>query len=248
MCALLCRISTEAVRDCAKESGHSVFGINHSIFVLASAPRSSYSSALALSLPLLPLDNHLCSFLTTMDHGRRPRPRRKLPCCRPLGLGLGPQHRRWRRGTRPTTSSIDSAAVRRHTSRLCHRRSPQPCTLLITPRRSLRRSKMHRFRSVEAPVAKPLFTNDRWCPLLHRNAFRLNEMAVVAALQPSFSADSELVLELCSRGRRSHGRPPDCPTRVPARPPRRRPFVARLSSMTGAASDDRRACWTSSAL
>ena len=178
------------------------------------------------------------------DHDRHYRPRRKLPRRRPLGLI--PQRRR--RGTRPTTSSVDSTAVRRRASRLCRRRSPRPCTSLIAPRLGLRRSETQRFRSTKALVVKPLFTNDQWGPPIHRNAFRLNEMAVVAALQPSFSADSELVLELCSRGRRSHGRPPDCPTRVPARPPRRRPFVARLSSMTGAASDDRRACWTSSAL
>ena len=39
---------------------------------------------------------------------------------------------------------------------------------------------------------------------LHKNAFRLNEMIVVAALQPSFSVDNELALELRSGVSRSH--------------------------------------------
>ena len=43
---------------------------------------------------------------------------------------------------------------------------------------------------------------------LHRNAFRLNEMAVVAALQPPFRADLKLTLELRSRVRCLHGRRP----------------------------------------
>ena len=127
-------------------------------------------------------------------------PLRKLPRRRPPGLG--PQRRR--RGTRPMTSSVDSAAVRRHASRLCRRRSPRPCTSLIAPCRSLRRSETQRFRSAEALVAKPFFNNDRWFPPLHINAFRLSEMAVVVALSPPFSADSELALELRSGVRRWH--------------------------------------------
>ena len=125
------------------------------------------------------------------DHDRRSRPRHKLPRCRPLGLVL----QRRRRGTRPTTSSVDSTAVRRRASRLCRRRSPRPCTSLIAPRLGLRRSETQRFRSTKALVVKPLFTNDQWGPPIHRNAFRLNEMAVVAALQPSFSADNKLTLD-----------------------------------------------------
>ena len=97
------------------------------------------------------------------DHDRRGRPRRKLPRRRPLGLG--PQRRR--RGTRPTTSSVDSATECRCASRLCRRKSPRPCTSLIVSGRSLNVRRSHRRRPPTAQPARPLVRRGEG--LLRRN-------------------------------------------------------------------------------
>ena len=116
------------------------------------------------------------------DDDRRGRPRRKLPRCRPLGLG--PQRRH--RGTCTKASSVDSIAVSRHALRLCRRRSPRPCTSLIAPRRSLRQSETKRFRSFEALVTKPLFTNDQWGPPLNKMSFDLTKWQYLRLCSHSF--------------------------------------------------------------
>ena len=124
--------------------------------------KDAHASAPYISSSFFELYLRHCHHTTTTllfdDHDRRPRPLRKLP--RHRLLGLGPQRRH--RGAHLTTSSVDSATVFRRALRLCRCRPPRLCTLLIAPRRSLRRPETQRFRSIEALAAKPLFTSHQW--------------------------------------------------------------------------------------
>ena len=47
MCVLFCLVKYENVRRCVKINRYFILAINYSVFVLASAPRSSYSFALS---------------------------------------------------------------------------------------------------------------------------------------------------------------------------------------------------------
>ena len=149
--------------------------------------------------------------LLSDDHERRPSRSRDDGFS--LRLRLRPQRRR--RGARPTTSSIGSAAVFRRASPLCSHICPQLCTSLIAPAGALDDLKPQRFRTAEALAVLALFTNLLLDPLVHGTAFRSHKMAVSTAPHPPYRAVLELALELRTHVRRSHCAAPRLPhTRV----------------------------------